>query len=420
MRQNIFWVFILISINVCLPSLATNSSDKLIVVSGLIKDKNSKSALGSVNITVPGTNIGTVSNAEGRFALKVPVAYKDKMLEVSHVGYVNSQLPLSASRLSGVTIWLMPYSNSLNEIIVYPNNPRYLVEDVIRKIPSNYSNISNMLTAFYRETVQKRSRYISISEAVIDIYKSPYTPRLIDKDRVEVLRGRQLLSQKSSDTLSVKLAGGPYLSIFMDLIKNRDLLLNTNDLMFYEFWMEEPVSIDNRLQLVIGFEPRYEADIALLKGKLYIDREQLALSRAEFNLDLRNKNKAIETILLRKPTGLRFHPQEMSYVVTYNEINGKSYLSYISNTIRFKCDWKRKLFSTGFRVNTEMVVTDRKSDDVKPIARKNAFGAREVFYDNVNNYWDEDFWNEYNIIEPTESLENAASRLRKSNVALAK
>ncbi len=413
LRQNIYWVITLLCINLSLPLMATDTSGKLIVVSGIIKDNNNKQPLASANITVPGTNLGTVSNADGRFTIKIPAIYKDKMLEVSHVGYVNSRMPLSAARLSNLTIWLNLYSNSLNEIIIYPNNPRLLVEEVIRKISTNYSNLSNMLTAFYRETIQKRNNYIGISEAVIDIYKTPYDTRSIDKDRVEVLRGRRLLSQKRSDTLSVKLAGGPYLSIFMDLIKNKNLLLNVNDLMFYDFWMEEPVTIDNRMQLVIGFEPRFEADISLLKGKLFVDRDQLALSRAEFSLDMRNKNKAIETILVKKPIGLRFNLQEMSYVVTYNEIDGKSYLSYISNTIRFKCDWKRRLFSTGYKINTEMVITDRNDDNVKPIARKDAFGSRDVFYDNVDNYWDENFWVDYNIIEPTESLENAATRLKK-------
>ena len=291
------------------------------------------------------------------------------------------------------------------------------MEEAIRKIPANYSDNSNMLTAFYRETMQKRNRYIGISEAVIDIYKTPYDNRHIEKDRVQVLKGRRLLSQKSSDTLSVKLAGGPYLSIFMDLIKNQNLFLNTNDLMFYEFWMEEPVSIDDRLQLVIGFKPRYEADIALLNGRLYIDRQQLAVSRAEFQLDMSNKGKAIETILIKKPIGLRFHPQEMSYVVTYKEKDGKSYLNYICNTIRFKCDWKRKLFSTGFNVNTEMVVTDRNAENVKPISNRDAFGMKQVFYDKVDNYWNEDFWADYKIIEPTESLENATARQKKQNGA---
>ena len=416
-RQCIYWMILLLTASVALPLMANDDAEKMIVISGCIKDNESKRPLGSVNITVPGTSIGTVTNADGNFILKVPAIYKDRVLEVSHIGYMNSRLPLNTAKLSAVTIWLTPYANPLNEIIVYSNNPRQIVEEAIRKIPANYSDNSNMLTAFYRETMQKRNRYIGISEAVIDIYKTPYANRHIEKDRVQVLKGRRLLSQKSSDTLSVKLAGGPYLSVFMDLIKNQNLFLNANDLVFYEFWMEEPVSIDDRLQLVIGFKPRYEADIALLNGRLYIDRQQLAVSRAEFQLDMSNKVKAVETILIKKPIGLRFHPQEMSYVVTYKEKDGKSYLNYICNTIRFKCDWKRKLFSTGFNVNTEMVVTDRNADDVQPISSRDAFGMKQVFYDKVDNYWNEDFWADYNIIEPTESLENAAARLKKQNGA---
>ena len=411
----IYWVIMLMAMNVSLPLVASHNLEKTIVISGYIKDSDTKRPLASANITVPGTAIGTVANAEGKFTLKVPSIYQDEMLEVSHIGYSNTSLPINSAMLSSINIFLSPYSNSLSEVIVYSNNPRLIVEEAIRKIPINYSDKTNMLTAFYRETIQKRNHYIGISEAVIDIYKTSYVNRLINKDKVQILKGRRLLSQNNRDTLSVKMAGGPALSIFMDLVKNQQLFLNSNDLMYYEFWMEDPVSIDDRIQLVIGFKPRYKSEIALLNGKLFIDRNELALSRAEFKLDLSDKAKAISTILIKKPMGLRFTPQEVSYIVTYKEKDGKSYLSYINNIIRFKCDWKRRLFATGFKVNTEMVITDRSSENVVSIANKEAFGAREVFYDKVNSYWDGDFWTEYNIIEPTESLENAALRLKKKN-----
>ena len=77
-----------------------------------------------------------------------------------------------------------------------------------------------------------------------------------------------------------------------------------------------------------------------------------------------NKAKAVQAILEKKPYGLRFKPQEVSYLVTYKEQNGKTYLNYIRNSIRFKCDWKRKLFSTGYTVLSEMVVTDREENNV--------------------------------------------------------
>ena len=63
-------------------------------------------------------------------------------------------------------------------------------------------------------------------------------------------------------------------------------------------------------------------------GKLYIDFEKLAFTRAEFSLDMQNRVKAVEAILHKKPLGLRFRPQEVSYLVTYKEQNGKTYLNY--------------------------------------------------------------------------------------------
>ena len=100
-----------------------------------------------------------------------------------------------------------------------------------------------MLTGFYRELAQKGRRYINISEAVIDIYKTPYN-ETVEHDRVQIYRGRRLLSQKQSDTLAVKLLGGPNMAIYMDIVKNPDCLLAQEDLLFYEFRMEDPTSID--------------------------------------------------------------------------------------------------------------------------------------------------------------------------------
>ena len=60
------------------------------------------------------------------------------------------------------------------------------------------------------------------------------------RDRVQVLKGRRLLSQKVSDTLGVKLAGGPTLSIYVDIVKNQDALLDMETLNYYDFFMEEP------------------------------------------------------------------------------------------------------------------------------------------------------------------------------------
>ena len=409
------WLMFFLLLDIA-PLQAREEVDGYFTVTGVVRNKDDRKKLENVNVSVPGTNIGTVTNSDGLFSLKIKDAEIVRGLEVSHIGYLNTQISLKENKdLSTLTVWMIPAPNLLSEIVIFGNNARGIVEEAIRKIPVNYSPNENMPTTFYRETVQKRRRYISVSEAVIDVYKTAYNDRVPVKDKVQLQKGRRLLSQKNSDTLAVKVVGGPSLAIYLDVVKNQDALLNMGDLDYYEFHIEEPVNFDNRMQYVISFRPTVSLMYALFYGKLYIDFEKLAFTRAEFSLDMKNKTKAVEAILHKKPLGLQFKPQEVSYLVTYKEQNGKTYLNYIWNTIRFKCDWKKRLFSSGYTVYSEMVVTDRQEDNFTAISNKTAFKEKQVFYDLVDEYWNEDFWKEYNIIEPTESLEHAVKKLKKQS-----
>ncbi|MDR3141555.1 MAG: carboxypeptidase-like regulatory domain-containing protein [Tannerellaceae bacterium] len=388
------------------------NGDEYITVSGMVRDQKSKKKLEYVNIAVPGSNIGTVTNSDGEFSVKIKNSLLAKEVQLSHVGYLNAIIPVNGSDITDVVVNLIPTENLLEEIIVRARDPRYIIEEAMSKIAVNYSPVTNMLTGFYRETAQKGRRYINISEAIIDIYKTPYTEN-VERDRVQIYKGRSLLSQKKSDTLIVKLLGGPNLSVYVDIVKNPDILLDKEMLPYYSFKMEESVMIDKRPQYVISFTPQAILPYALYYGKLYIDKENLAFTRAEFNLNMDDRNKATQAILKKKPFGLRFKPLEVSFLVTYKQRNNLTYLSYIRNEVHFNCDWKRRLFATNYTINSEMVVTDSETEKVNSISYKLAFKPSQSLSDRVGDFMDEDFWGAYNIIEPTESLESAVNKLRK-------
>jgi len=393
----------------------TNVLFAQIIVNGVVKDKENRKELANVNVSVIGSNVGTITNADGEFSLKLSQADTGKGLVISHVGYLNvrlseDELDTDKKRL---TVWMIPHTLTLKDVNVFGGDPRELVEKAILQIPHNYSDKNQMFSAFYRETIQKGSRYIGISEAVMDVYKSDYKKRAIYLDRVQLLKGRRLASQKKKDTLAVKIAGGPNMPVYLDLAKNEEELLSFDMLPCYRFDMDIPVSIDNRMQYVVHFQPMVKLEVALYKGVLYIDQETLAFTRAEFELDLSDREKATKSILRKKPAGLRFKPQRISYLVSYRFQDGKPHLNYIRNDIRFKCDWKKRLFSSTFTTCSEMVMVDRTEQPEERIKSKDAFKQRDVFYDMIEAYWNEDFWKDYNIIEPTESLESAVKKLKK-------
>ena len=198
----------------------------------------------------------------------------------------------------------------------------------------------------------------------------------------------------------------------LDAVKNGDHLFTEEEMGNFDFKMETGDMINDLPHFVISFKPRVELSYPLHKGKLYIDTETLSISRVEFQLDMSDKAKVTRAVLQKKPAGLSFKPLEVSGLVTYKTIDGKSYINYISSTIRFKCDWKKHLFSSAYTSTAEMVMVDRDDSPDKNKKLQDTFSSRKIFSDVVDNYWDEEYWQGYNIIEPTESLEKAVGKLR--------
>jgi len=375
-------------------------------VGGTVIDEKTGRPLSQVSVSVG--RISVVTNEDGAFTLKL--AQMPRSLTVSHLGYKTKKVTLEAGKTESMKIRLQPTVIQLREVVVRTGNPRDLVDIAIKKIPDNYSRQPELLKAFYRETAMKRKHFIYVAEGVEDMYKTSYT-RGIGRDRVAIVKGRRLLSQKQGDTLGLKVMGGPVLPVQLDVVKNYELLLNPEELDAYSYSWGNPEFINDRLQMVVLIEPKYPRDWALYHGKLYIDNERLSFTRIELSLDMSDRDKATRTMLVRKPIGVRFKPRELTCVVDYRYADGITRISYLRNTFRFNCDWKKRLFSTSFTATCEMAVTDSQSEGVTPIQSRNSFDSRDSYYDKVEYFMDPEYWSNYNIIEPSESLDKAIRKL---------
>jgi len=405
----------LVAVVVFLCSLtlfAQAPSDSVMTVTGRVFNEQND-PLPYVNISLRGTTLGTVSNQDGYFSLKIPKTDGNIIISVSYVGYYSTSASIKASLAHDMKFTLNPYPNLLNASAITLYDPEHIVRMALDKVRQNYPTFSIAQRGFYRETTQKGSRYISISEAVVDIVKSTYT-RSSDLDRVKVLKGRRLVSQKSSDTLSVKLQGGPNLCLDRDVVKNQYDLFYKEDLTSYNYVFEESTTLDQRPLYVVHMTPRISNDdYPLYDALLYIDKESLAIVRVEFSVDMEDPDLVTQSILRKKPNGLRFTPQELSFTVSYREVDGLMILNYVRSDIRFRCDWRKRFFHSGYTIVSEMVATDVNASDVVPIPAREAFKDFDIFYDKVDDFSDPTFWGDYNIIEPTESLEHAVGRLKK-------
>lgn len=406
-RSKAFWSVCILFV-LTLLAMPVRAQQEYYTISGIVKNENTGKAVAYANVMDPKEHVSTVTNADGRFVLKTP--RKPKQITASHVGFHTEEVALG-ERLDNVEISLRPTVVLLSEIVVNSGTPREIIKAAIAKIPTNYSDHPELYRGFYRETTQKGRRYIYVAEAVVDMYKTKYT-RPVSGDRVSIDKARRLVSPKQTDTLGAKVQGGPTLPIYVDVVKNLDYILSEAEMINYDYTLEDMVFIDDRPQMVIAMRPRFIVAYPLYYGKIYIDSNTLSFTRVELELDMADKAKATRMMLVSKPLGVRFKPREMKIVVNYILENGMSRLSYVQSSSVFRCDWKRRLFHSNYRVTAEMVVTNR-YPEAHAISGRTSFSNRASLYDKVELFQDPDFWGSDNIIEPTEDLLKAIGKLKK-------
>lgn len=395
----------------CLPMVA--QTDAIWTFSGKVIDAKTRKAMPHVSVT--DRTVGTVTNEEGEFTLKLKGV--PQRVTFSCLGYKTQRLSAAeckALEAEGTPVRMQASSVVLSEVVVKALDAKDLVLKAIDKIEDNYPNQPNLFKGFYRETVQKRQRFISIAEGVVDMYKTAYDKNDW-RDGVAIQKGRRLLSQRPGDTLAVKLQGGPVLPIQLDLVKVRETLLNDEELNNYTFRYLHAEKTGDRMLYVVEIKPLLVMPYALYQGRLYIDQQTLAFTKIDLQLDMSNTEKVTQMILRKKPLGLRFTPHEFTLSIDYKtDEAGITRINYIRNVIRFRCDWKRRLFKSNFTITSEMVVTDRtESTDLKPIKSRDSFNRRDNFYDKVIYFDDPDFWGQENIIDPTEDLLNGIEKIKR-------
>ncbi len=401
-----------------LPCSLMAQDSLLVTLRGIVTDFENGRPLSDVLVHVGGTNVATMTNADGRFSLRL--ARMPEQLRFSSMGYATvvvgreqlekTQLVNEGEPVEELHILLQPRLTSLNDVFVY--SPENILRAAIERIDHNFPTEPQSYEAFYRETIRKRNKYVSVTEAVMELYKTSYedSPQ---RDMACMVKGRSLISQRAKDTISVHVMGGPLESLMLDLVKNRELFLNPEMLQLYHLELETPQTIGNRPQYVISFRPAMTYVDPLFYGKIFIDHTNLTFTRIEYEMDMRDAAKASSAILAKKPFGMRFKARGLRIVMNYHN-NGKlSYLRYLGVTYKFDCDWKKRGLATHYEANSEMLITDIKPVAVRP-NRHSAFRYHDTLSRQLLDFDDSDFWKDYNILLPTESLENAFRRIKKT------
>ena len=382
------------------------------VYEGKVIDALTKKPIVFANVYLLNSSIGTITNSDGDFILKVPASETDKTVGVSFIGYHNAERKLSAFNPEDNVITLDPSSVQIKEVIIRTSDPTELLQMALHRINENYKVSPEMLIAFYRETIKQNRSYVAVSEAVLDVYKAPYDNDF-DVDRVKIFKGRKSQDVKKMDTLIFKLQGGPRTSFLLDVVKNPGALLSADFIDYYNFAFGGFVSIDGRDNYVIEFDQKDNVNYPLYKGKVYLDTKNLAFSRLDFELSDKGIDLADNELVRKKPIDLKVNVIGAHYLINYRVLDEQWYLNHVRSELSFECKWQKKLFKSTYVTALEMAVTDREDEKVDKFKYKESARMSDIFADQVTYFGDGDFWGEYNYIKPDESIESAISKLNR-------
>jgi hypothetical protein len=389
-----------------LPDTAPSDSLRYFTIEGTLLDRYTREPVSYATIGIPSDAIGTVSNRNGGFRLRLPDSLRYACVQFSHIGYLIQEFEVQRLIDSERIFLLEPRVISIQEVVVRLVNPLRLLHTMLDNRDANYPKKPVYFTSFYREGVEHRKGVVNLTEAVFKIYKAPYTIAP-SGDQVKLLKMRRISNEDEQDTLITKIKSGINACLMLDVIKNLpDFLLPENEYQ-YNYLHGDITVIDNRIANMISFEQKKGIKDPLYKGEIFIDAENSALLSARFEIHPKYVEKATDMLVTRKSKNLHIVSRQVVYTVSYKPWNGTYYVNHIRGDLYFRIRKRNQLFSsTTLHTWFEMATCKIETENITRFTRNETLQTRTIFAETNFNY-DNDFWGNFNIILPEEKLNEA-------------
>ncbi len=302
-----------------LPALAQESP----VLRGRVLDADTHQPIPNAQIGIGNNRLGTSTNTEGRFALRVPAAYQGSQLEVALLGYRPYRRPLPPLPTVDLLIELHLSPASLGTVTVTAS-AEGIVREAVARIPRNYPVRPTQLTGFYRESDEEavRQRYDYLAEGVLRVHKAGYQyPR--DPGTVQVLQARRVELRPAQDTTAlppIDWIAGPFIPHRFDFVHARAEFISAAHFKHYVYRLSPQTTFQGRAVYVVAFEPRPGTNRANFAGEVYIDEQSYAFLGARWHLT---------PVGIRRERLLVFTATERAYRAEYQPYAGRYYLKSI-------------------------------------------------------------------------------------------
>lgn len=404
--------FIIISKEILPVQLTdTTSYNEIKDIAGIIVDSETGDPLPYATLGLKHAGKGTVTNNNGEFGLKItPANYRDTLM-VSYLGFYAREIPVRQSLGNNFRIAMNREFISIQEIIIKNQIPQEIIYKTSRAISRNYGNTPALLTAFYREGVLRKDKLQTYSEAILDIYKSPYAGSFLN-DQIKVFKSRKIENINVNDSLTVRLKAGLSTCLELDGIKNTFDFIAAESMPDYSYRITDIVSYDDESAWEIEFSQKEGGEEQpMFKGSVFINTTDYAVLKAEFEINSGFLHKMRESFITSSSKGFTTWPTSVKYSVNYRKVNDRYFLSHVRGDLLFASKEKHRLFNTQFTVFFEMAVTGMTLKNVARFEREELAPIHSIFSKTITNY-DKDFWGDQDFLKPEDNLMQAITNMK--------
>lgn len=383
----------------CISLNAFAQGDQIRIVEGKLMDAQTKEPVLFATIGIEGSSLGTSSNADGFFSIKVPASLNtDKLkLKISSIGYDNVTL---TNPFGFQDVYMKHSTIVLREAIIFGSDLTAggIVKKAFSRIKKNYNTKPFSYENFYRHYCKEDTAYGRLIEAATEVYKRKgyklQQPQPGYKDEVRVTQLRRSLDKTKVSNTHLPIAVYPILAAdFVGFQTKAVTVLNLfipNDVSHLKayfkqtaFTLEGITEFDGQQVYEIHYRIRPQDSLKIgqlnrymFTGKLFINTKDYAFVKVE---TLRESSRDTTNI-----------------VALYKKHKGKYYIYHTIKemTQMTSLDGGKTFFPHWSHI--ESVTTDIHTEKFQKFN-----GGNPTQKDLLSIQYDSTFWNDYNILKST-------------------
>jgi len=365
-----------------LPFLAFSQNK---TYTGIIKEAGTNAPIEMVSIGIENSNIGTISNEEGKFRITVPNDTKSLLL--NHINYKVLAFDLDPGKAT-IEIQLEPAGYDLEEIVVTSKPVDQILSDVLSASRKRLEK-SLLINTYGREFVSLNGKFVKFSDGLLDYYvkrKNGTSDLHIKQSRTFELNQKEktdLEMQKESVTL-VDIRDVMEQAYSFKSVKK---FLNSKD---YDYELRTKTDSKGNTLETIKIIPKPEVEEFLMVGSVTYDPKSKLILEIEFKSSPEHfkYSKLINLLIVKLKINdvgrkINFKVDGEKYVMTYSQSSMNFYVK------------TKKTFDDTYEFTSDFVMMDYKEGEFE-LDKKDRYNKKSIFQ--AGNNFQSEYWKTNNIM----------------------